>query len=66
MSGRIQSSTVPNSDLSRPFEIEQTDNFDQNSHPGQLRTHKEIEKYLKEEKKAYGKFLAEPRLLILG
>jgi polynucleotide 5'-kinase involved in rRNA processing len=47
----------------KPFEIDRLA-IDQNT--GQLQTHKDIEKYLKEEKKEYEKSLSEPKLLILG
>ena len=50
-------------DMLKPFEIDRAD-LDQVA--GGLRTHKEIEKYLKEEKKVYEKYLSEPKLLILG
>jgi polynucleotide 5'-kinase involved in rRNA processing len=54
---------VINTQLSlKPFEMDKA--VDRN--PSQLRSHRDIEKYLREERKEFEKSLTEPKLLILG
>lgn len=50
-----------------PFEVDRASVLSGEPIPGApQQTHKEIEKYLKGEKKIYDQYLSEPKLLILG